>query len=752
MTSSNSGSVPQFCNGCDILYGVVIDDFGKPYEEQAMLETLRTVFGFQSFRPNQEFIIKSILNNKDVFAVMPTGGGKSLCYQLPAKMMQGTTVVISPLISLMKDQVDAALENGVPAAFMNSSLNGNEIAGIYRMLRYNKIKLLYIAPERFAMSHFLETMKTVPISLFAIDEAHCVSEWGHDFRPDYLSLSAIPKTFPGVPIAAFTATATQTVQEDIITKLGLRTPEIVRASFDRPNLFYEVKRKSRVDQQILEFLKEHSDESGIIYRTTRDSVADTADLLASKGIKALPYHAGLTTEERNKNQDAFNRDEAWVIVATIAFGMGIDKSNIRFIIHGDLPKNIESYYQETGRAGRDGEPAHCILFFSPGDIPKIRYFIDQMADEKERSISMEKLNQMVGFTMHNVCRRKQLLSFFGEEYLSDNCASCDICSGNVEQVDITVDAQIIMSAMSRTHERFGTGHVVDIVTGADTKRIRELQHDKIKTYGAGKDKDKRHWRSIADELLAQGLIRQDGDRYPVLKLTPKGSDVLYGKERVAAIKREDIKRKKEAKGIESSRYDQTLFEKLRMLRKKIAEEHQVPPYVIFSDKSLHEMCRYYPKSASDMRRISGVGDVKLERYGEYFMHEIEKYLNENTGISIPDPRFPVPAGMTSPKKKKGETVEKTYEFYAKGLSIEEIARERNLSPATIAGHIEKLIMNGFDIDIDRLVDKLKRQKIEEMFLKLQQWNLNPVVEHFGGTVGYEEARFVRAYLMRRKQG
>jgi ATP-dependent DNA helicase RecQ len=720
-------------------------------DEQALLKTLRNVFGFQGFRPNQEFIVKSILSGRDVFAVMPTGGGKSLCYQLPAKIMEGTAVVISPLISLMKDQVDAALENGIPAAFMNSSLSADEVADIYRLLGRNKMKLLYIAPERFAMSHFLEILKSVPISLFAIDEAHCISEWGHDFRPDYLSLSAIPKMFPGIPISAFTATATQTVQEDIIKKLGLRTPEIVRASFDRPNLFYEVKRKSRIDQQILDFLKEHLSEPGIIYRTTRDSVTDMADLLVSKGIKALPYHAGLTTEERNKNQDAFNRDEAWVIVATIAFGMGIDKSNIRFIIHADLPKNIESYYQETGRAGRDGEPAHCILFFSPGDIPKIRYFIDQVTDEKERSISMEKLNQMVGFAMHNVCRRKQLLSFFGEEYLLDNCTSCDICSGNVERVDITVDAQIIMSAMSRTRERFGAGHVVDIVTGADTKRMRELQHHEIKTYGAGKDKDKRHWRFVIDELLAQGLIRQDGDRYPVLKLTPKGSDVLYGREQIAAIKREDIRRNKDAKRLESGHDDQILFEKLRLLRKKIAEEHQVPPYVIFSDRTLHEMCHYYPKSSSDMRRISGVGDVKLERYGKYFVQEIEKYLNENTGISIPGGQFPGPAGMTSPKKKKGETIEKTYEFYSKGLSIEEIAQERNLSPATIAGHIEKLMMSGFDIDIDRLVDKLKRQKIEEIFLKMQQWNLNPIVEYFGGTVGYEEARLVRAYLMCRKR-
>ncbi len=340
-----------------------------------MLETLRTVFGFQTFRPNQEDIIRCILNGRDVFAVMPTGGGKSLCYQLPAGMMEGTAVIISPLISLMKDQVDAALENGIPASFMNSSMTAQEMSGVYRSLKQNKVKLLYIAPERFAMPHFLETLKTFPISLFAIDEAHCVSEWGHDFRPDYLSLSLIPGEFPNVPVAAFTATATKKVQEDIIGKIGLRRPFIVRASFNRENLFYEVKPKSKVESQIIDFLRSRKGESGIIYRTTRDSVMETADFLSSKGIRALPYHAGLSQEQRTGNQEAFNRDEANVIVATIAFGMGIDKSNVRFVLHADLPRNIEGYYQETGRAGRDGEPAHCLLFFGRGDIPRIRYFI-----------------------------------------------------------------------------------------------------------------------------------------------------------------------------------------------------------------------------------------------------------------------------------------------------------------------------------------------------------------------------------------
>ncbi|MEJ2685023.1 MAG: DNA helicase RecQ [Candidatus Sulfobium sp.] len=596
-----------------------------------VLETLRTGFGFQTFRPNQEKIITSIMSGKDVFAVMPTGGGKSLCYQLPAKIMEGTAVVISPLISLMKDQVDSARENGIPAAFLNSSMTAQEMSDVYRTLKCNMIKLLYIAPERFAMTHFLETLKTVPISLFAIDEAHCISEWGHDFRPDYLGLSLIPKEFPGVPVAAFTATATCKVQEDIISRIGLRTPCIVRASFNRENLFYEVQPKSKAGPQVLEFIREHQGESGIVYRTTRDSVMETAGFLASRGIKALPYHAGLSAEERNNNQEAFNRDEAQVIVATIAFGMGIDKSNVRFVIHADLPRNMESYYQETGRSGRDGEPARCRLLFSRGDVPKIRYFIDRMEDENERYIAMQKLNRVVEYASHNVCRRRQLLGFFGEDYPGDNCSGCDICTGSVEQIDITVDAQIIMSAISRTGQRFGIGHIVDIVTGADTKRVRDLRHNEIKTYGAGKNRDKKHWRFLLDELLAQEMLRQEGDSYPVLKLTQRGLDVLYGKEEAKALRRQESSKTKMGKAVDSGRYDEALFGRLRGLRKKTAEAHRVPPYVIFSDKTLREMCRRFPTTLPDMRSISGVGDAKLERHGEEFIREIKKYLEENSG-------------------------------------------------------------------------------------------------------------------------
>ena len=715
-----------------------------------MIDTLKKVFGFQDFRPNQEAIIKNVLEKKDVFAVMPTGGGKSLCYQLPARMVKGVTVVISPLISLMKDQVDAALENGLTAAFINSSLKPHEMSGVYRGMKNHELELLYIAPERFAMHGFLETLKEIPVALFAIDEAHCISEWGHDFRPDYLSLSNITKTFPDIPVAAFTATATTRVQNDIISKLGLRAPFIVRASFNRGNLFYRVESKRGLETQLLEYLCAHPGEPGIIYRTTRDSVSDLADTLSAHGIKALPYHAGLTQEERKANQEAFNRDEVNIIVATIAFGMGIDKSNVRFVIHADLPKNIEGYYQETGRAGRDGEPADCILFFGRGDIPKIRYFIDRIADERERSIALEKLRQTVKYASHNVCRRRQLLEYFGERYKDENCKTCDICTGTVKMVDITIDAQIVMSAISRTDQRFGAGHIIDIVTGADTKRIRGFQHDKIKTYGAGRHKDKNHWRFIVDELLAQDVINQDGDRYPVLKITEKGRGILFGNEKISALKREETKKKRHARaGSEFEPFDEVLFKSLRTLRKKLADEQKVPPYVIFSDRTLHEMCRYYPAALTDMVKISGVGDAKLERYGADFTEMIRAYLDENPGITVPEAPSFVASARPVVKKARGETFEKTYELFVKGLSTGQISKARNLAESTITGHIEQLIMDGRDIEIGRLVDAEKRDKIGNLFLTLQSWELNPVIDHFKGTVSYDEAKFVRAYMRRK---
>jgi ATP-dependent DNA helicase RecQ len=709
-----------------------------------MIDVLKNTFGFSQFRPYQEEIITHILSGRDVFAVMPTGGGKSLCYQLPAKLMKGTVIVVSPLISLMKDQVDGAQENGINAAYLNSSLGFDESREILHRLCNNRLEMLYIAPERFSIDYFFTILKTIPISLFAIDEAHCISEWGHDFRPDYLNLSGIRPHFQGVPIAAFTATATMKVQEDVTQKLGLASPYNVRASFNRPNLFYRVERKQNTEKQVMAFLAGYKHEAGIIYRTTRKSVESLKDYLKAKGIRASCYHAGLSREERKKNQDAFNNDEIQVMVATIAFGMGIDKSNVRFIVHADLPKNIEGYYQETGRAGRDGEKAHCLLLFGNGDISKIRYFLEKIENETERKAAVIKLNHLVRYAEQCVCRRKQLLAYFGETYPEENCGMCDICTGNLNTIDITTDARILLSAIMRSGERFGISHIIDIVRGADTKRIRAYAHQKLKTYGAGSKRDKQYWRFITCELLSQGCISRDGEKYPVLKILQKGRDILFGREKAYALVKETGKEIHETE--RERKYDKELFKRLRALRKRLADDYRVPPYIIFSDKTLHEMARYYPVNPESLLAITGVGEKKLATYGKIFIHEISSYCKENKHISIPE-------NYTDKQvnNDKGKTIDITYELFTSGLSPHDIAQKRGLAYSTIAGHLEVCILNGYEVDIGRLVDTGKQKAIRAFFTQYKIWQLTPLVDYFNGDVSYEEARFVRAWMKRRNE-
>ncbi len=587
---------------------------------------LRDVFGFDSFLDDQEEIVRAILDRQDAFVVMPTGGGKSLCYQLPAHIMPGTCMVVSPLISLMKDQVDAAVATGLRAACLNSSLTSSRRSDVSRRLLAGELDLIYVSPERFAMPEFMDVLRRIELAFVAIDEAHCISEWGHDFRPDYLGLSAIVEEFPDVHVTAFTATATQRVQDDIVTRLGLRSPHIVRASFNRPNLFYKVVPKQQPGDQILRLVRAHVGEPGIVYRTTRDSVEKTAEMLAREGIKALPYHAGLDDVTRADNQDAFNRDEVDVIVATIAFGMGIDKSNVRYVLHGDLPKNVEGYYQETGRAGRDGEPAHCVLLFGYGDIPKIRFFIDKTEDETERRHALRCLNHMITYATVYACRRASLLSYFGETVAPDSQeVCCDVCAGEVEKVDATRDAQIVMSAMARTGERFGIAHVVDVVTGADTERMRRLGHDRIKTYGVGSDQPKSHWRLIIDNLLAQELIQQTAGDYPVLRLQPRSRDVLYDGQEFFVLKTRKLKAKRPRAAVPEGPYDEALFEQLRGVRKRLASEQGVPPYIVFSDRTLHDMARRFPITEQELLQVTGVGEAKLERYGQAFTEAIAAF-------------------------------------------------------------------------------------------------------------------------------
>jgi len=600
--------------------------------DRDLFDTLRKVFGFREFRPNQERIVRAILEKRDVFAVMPTGGGKSLCYQLPAVLLPGTCIVISPLISLMKDQVDGARVNGIRAAFLNSSLMPEERDKVIKQLLSNSLDLLYVAPERFSLDSFREMLGRVKISMAVIDEAHCISEWGHDFRPDYLSLSALVTLFPDLPVAAFTATATHVVQQDILDKLALRNPFIVRASFDRPNLSYDVRFKENVDAQLVSLLKKNEGKAGIIYRTSRKSVHDTAETLKAKGFRALPYHAGLSDDDRKRHQEAFIRDEVDVIVATIAFGMGIDKSNIRFVIHDDLPKSIENYYQETGRAGRDGEAAQCTLLFSHGDISKLRFFIDAMIDETERKRALEALSKVVSFASTSVCRRRSLLDYFGEHYPHVNCSSCDICLGTREVVDCTRDAQMLLSAIVRTEERFGAMHIVDIVIGSNNRKIRDFGHDRLKTFGVGKSKNKQYWRQLVDELLAQKVIEKSEGLYPTLFLLPKAVQILKHQESIDMVQIVDKKKERERHNVievSGAPYDPELFELLRVLRKEISKEQGIPPYMVFSDPSLHEMASMFPRTAESMLAVSGVGEVKLERYGRRFIRLIERYCTDH---------------------------------------------------------------------------------------------------------------------------
>jgi len=586
-----------------------------------MLKTLQTTFGYSSFKPNQEEIITSILDGQDVFAAMPTGGGKSLCYQLPALLFSGLTIVISPLIALMKDQVDAAKENGIAAGYINSSLSYEEADNIFILVRKEKLKLLYIAPERFAVNGFIGKLLDIKISHISVDEAHCVSEWGHDFRPDYLSLSRLREYFPKSVISAFTATATKKVQEDIIYHLKLNKPLTIRASFNRKELYYRISRKFNANQQILDFVRDHPGESGIIYRTTRKDVESTSSFLVKHGIDSLPYHAGLSDNDRKKNQNLFKKDEIDIVVATIAFGMGIDKSNVRFVIHGDLPKSIESYYQETGRAGRDGEPSHCLLLYSRGDSGKIQYHIRNIPDEDEQKRARINLSKMISYAETSICRRKQLLSYFDELHPGD-CGMCDSCNDEIELVDGTVDAQKVLSAIKRVNERFGITYIIDIVRGADTARIRENGHNKLSTYGVGKDESKNHWHGIVDELLGHDCIIRDEDHYGVLRLTTKGKRILYGKETLSVAKRQKTKKMKIE--IEYEAGDEALFDILKNLRQKIAREKGLPPYMIFSNKSLREMCIKLPQTSDLFLEINGVGQVKLESYGDAFLECIKK--------------------------------------------------------------------------------------------------------------------------------
>jgi ATP-dependent DNA helicase RecQ len=678
----------------------------KAIDPDRLHQALKTLFGYESFRSHQEEIIRAILNGRDAFAVMPTGSGKSLCYQIPAHLLDGCCVVVSPLISLMKDQVDAARENGLRATSINSSQNEGERIAALQALARGHLDLLYAAPERIATDSFLNVLKRSNLCLFAIDEAHCISEWGHDFRPDYLFLSNLREQFPKIPIAAFTATATEEVEQDTLRKLGLNHPYQVRASFDRPNLFYRVVPKQGVEAQILDFIRGRPGEAGIVYRATRKSVASTTELLSKHGLGALPYHAGLSNIERDRNQEAFNRDEVEIIVATIAFGMGIDKPNVRFVLHGDLPKNIENYYQETGRAGRDGLPAECVLFFSRGDLFKVRYFIDQIEDVEQRNISLEKLRTMVGYGSVNRCRRAQLLAYFSEEYTHENCGTCDVCCAPSRMIDATPDARLVLKTVLETGQRFGAGHIVDVLCGAKTRKIKDYRHSALSTFGTGKDRGKEYFRQLVEELLSSGFLTRSEGLYPVLQATSLGRKLPTGTQSFSIRATESVKAGPIPK--ETNDFDGSLFEKLRELRKKVATELSIPPYMVFHDRSLQVMSQEKPISPEEMQKLYGVGERKFVKYGPRFLDVIRQHCEPASAMKAAPPLTDVVPAKSKTYSlediKKGHPKayaawsEKEDEWlkaaYLRGRSISNLAKTLGRNEGAIRSRLKKLGLIG----------------------------------------------------------
>lgn len=657
-------------------------DCGNEVDMESAHQALQKYFGYTSFLPLQKDIIRDVLLKNDIFVLMPTGGGKSLCYQLPALLLDGVTVVISPLIALMKDQVDDLKENGIAAACINSSLSPDEIQAVKTKLLKNRIKILYVAPERMMQPGFLSFLQRLNIGLIAVDEAHCISEWGHDFRPEYRRLSLLKEIFPQTPLIALTATAITAVQRDIIRELRLNDPKIYKASFNRKNLFYQVKPKYDAYSQLIQYLENHKGDSGIIYCQSRKSADELANKLQKERYRVLPYHAGLSSDLRNETQNKFVKDDFEIIVATIAFGMGIDKSNIRFVVHYDLPKNLESYYQETGRAGRDGDKADCILFFSRGDKAKIEYFIEQKSEERERRIAYKKLHDMVEFCESQGCRRKILLKYFGEAYDKTNCGSCDNCIEPKEKIDGTNIAQKIILCVSQVKERFGVNYIADVLCGSKSQKIIRNRHDILSIYGTGREYSRKRWQTFTRELIQLGFLRLEGDRYPIVKLTQKSQDILSGEEQVLLTRPVEEVRITEKSADED--FDHDLFEMLRGLRKRLADAEGMPPYIIFHDSSLKAMARYFPQTLSDFRKIDGVGESKLEKYGEIFVKEIADYCQD---YRIEHIRKVHPRAYEPWTKDEDERLIREYRS---GKSIEELMEVFGRQSGGIKSRLKKL--------------------------------------------------------------
>ena len=697
---------------------------------------LKYHFGYDSFRPPQREIIVEALENRDLLVVMPTGGGKSLCFQLPALMKEGLTVVVSPLIALMQDQVDGLRKNGIPATFLNSSVSPYKVKMREQAILAGKVKLLYVAPERLLSERFLPLLDLVHhqigISAFAIDEAHCVSEWGHDFRPEYRQMISLRQRYPKVPIWALTATATERVRADIIQQLGLNQPSAHIASFNRQNLYYEVRPKKKNSYaELLQMIRE-TEGSGIIYCLTRKKVEELAFKLQHDNISALPYHAGLSDTERSENQTKFIRDDVRIMVATIAFGMGINKPDVRFVVHFDISRNLESYYQESGRAGRDGESSRCTLFLSYSDVKTIEWLIDQKSEEQEQKIAKHQLRQMIDYAEGTDCRRTIQLGYFGERF-TGNCGNCDNCCNPKPVEDWTIEAMKFLSCVARCKQRFGMKYIIDVLRGSKSQKIIDKGHHKLSTYGIGKDRTLDEWRVLVRSLLHQGLLEQTTDGYAVLKLNSLSWEVMR-KQRSVSISvppKQKVTLKERSKKAQEA---DVLFQRLRQLRKQLADAQSVPPYVIFGDSTLKLMTQMKPKNKQEFSKLAGVGSHKLNQYGDKFIAVIQDYLQEkdeqNGDIS--------------------STELQTFELHKQGLSIKEIAKERQLSSNTIIRHLYDLIDKNKPVDLNLIVPVEKQKKIIQVLDILGDISsLTPIKEYLGDSYTYDEIRLVRGKWRKR---
>ncbi len=705
---------------------------------------LHQVFGYAEFRGHQGEAIRHLAGGGDALVLMPTGGGKSLCYQVPALVRPGVGIVVSPLIALMQDQVDALRQLGVRAAFLNSSLDRTAAAEVEEALLHGGLDLLYVAPERLFTERFLGLLDQAPLALFAIDEAHCVSQWGHDFRPEYIQLGMLGERYPGIPRIALTATADPPTRNEILERLGLGAARVFVSSFDRPNIRYRVVEKANPKRQLLDFLRrEHPNDAGIVYCLSRKRVEETAAFLQDQGFAALPYHAGLDAATRRRHQERFLREEGVVMVATIAFGMGIDKPDVRFVAHLDLPKSLEGYYQETGRAGRDGEPADAWMAYGMADVTLLQRIIeDSEADEAFKRISRHKLGSMLGYCETTRCRRQVLLQHFGET-LTQPCGNCDTCLDPVDTWDGTVAAQKALSCVYRTGQRFGAAYVIDVLLGKDNPRIRDFGHDRLSTHGIGRELDARQWRSVFRQLVAAGLLRVDIEGYGALRLTPEARPVLRGETRLR-LRRDPQAGRRGSTGKKRERIrfgdpaDEALWQALRRLRLELAQEQGVPPYTIFQDRTLEEMVLERPHDLEAFARIGGVGRAKLAAYGSAFLDLLQRHRPTDGHR----PR-PVQADLS-------ETVEVTLDLLAEGHDLEAIAARRGLKPTTIythiaqgleAGRIEARQVPGLDdATIDRVGDVFEHLGEETGYA------LKPVYEALDGRYDYGLLRCVRSLL------